>query len=136
FLLLDITHEPDNVVSMLLSAAAAGVAQVFFSPGCAFAWTPKVLRGGQGAHFYLEIHENVDLIAWAKAYRGNVVATTVEGGESLYAADLTGPTAIAIGNEGTGLSAALIAAARTTVSVPMPGRFESLNAAAAAAVCL
>ena len=65
-----------------------------------------------------------------------MVATTVEDGDSLYAADLTGWIAIAIGNEGTGLSAALIAAARTTVSVPMPGRFESLNAAAAAAVCL
>jgi RNA methyltransferase, TrmH family len=112
------------------------VAQVFLSPGCAFAWSPKVLRAGQGAHFHLEIHEDVDLAAWARVYRGKVVATDVARGTSLYAADLTGPIAMAIGNEGAGLSAALLESARITVNIPMPGRFESLNAAAAAAVCL
>jgi len=135
-LLLEDVQDPGNVGSILRSAAAAGVAQVFLSPGCAFAWSPKVLRAGQGAHFHLEIHEDMDLTAWTRAYRGKVLATAVSGGTSLYAADLTGAIAIAIGNEGSGLSAPLVASARMTVSVPMPGRFESLNAAAAAAVCL
>ena len=135
-LLLEDVQDPGNVGSILRSAAAAGVAQVFLSPGCAFAWAPKVLRSAQGAHFHLEIREDVDLTAWARAYRGKVVATTVASGESLYAADLTGRVAIAIGNEGAGITSALRDAARFTVSIPMPGRFESLNAAAAAAVCL
>ncbi len=58
------------------------------------------------------------------------------GGDSLFTADLRGPIAIALGNEGAGLSASLRAAATRRVTIPMPGRFESLNAAAAAAVCL
>jgi TrmH family RNA methyltransferase len=135
-LLLENVQDPGNVGSMLRSAAAAGVAQVFLSPGCAFAWSPKVLRAAQGAHFHLEIHEDVDLRAWAAAYPGRVVATDAAGGESIYRADLKGAIALAIGNEGSGLSAALRGAAGLTVTIPMPGRFESLNAAAAAAVCL
>lgn len=135
-LLLEDVQDPGNVGSILRSAAAAAVPQVFLSSGCAFAWAPKVLRAAQGAHFHLEIHEDADLPAWARAYRGKVVATASEAGESLYEADLTGPVAIAIGNEGAGISTALRSAARTTIAIPMPGRFESLNAAAAAAVCL
>jgi RNA methyltransferase, TrmH family len=135
-LLLEDVQDPGNVGSILRSAAAAGVEQIFLSPGCAFAWAPKVLRAAQGAHFHLEIREDLDLVAWTRAYRGKVVATAVAAGSSLYDADLTGRIAIAIGNEGAGISPALRAAARLTVSIPMPGRFESLNAAAAAAVCL
>ena len=135
-LLLEDIQDPGNAGSMLRSAAAAGVAQVFLSPGCAFAWSPKVLRAAQGAHFHLEIHEDVDLPAWARAYRGRTIATTVATGESIWRADLRGAVALAIGNEGGGLSAALRGAADAIVTIPMPGRFESLNEAAADAVCL
>ncbi|HUH91642.1 MAG TPA: RNA methyltransferase [Casimicrobiaceae bacterium] len=135
-LLIEDVQDPGNVGSMLRSAAAAGVAQVFLSSGCAFAWSPKVLRAGQGAHFHLEIHEDVDLPAWARAYRGRTIATAVATGESIWRTDLTGAVALAIGNEGGGLSAALRGAADAIATIPMPGRFESLNAAAAAAVCL
>jgi TrmH family RNA methyltransferase len=135
-LLLQDVQDPGNVGSILRSAAAAGVAQVFLSPGCAFAWSPKVLRGGQGGHFHLDIFENVDLLAWAGDYQGNLVAAVAAGGEPLFDTNLSAPVAIAIGNEGAGLSAALRAAATHRVSIPMPGCFESLNAAAAAAVCL
>ncbi len=135
-LLLEDVQDPGNVGSILRSAAAAGVEQVFLSPQCAFAWSPKVLRAAQGAHFHLEIYEDVDLATWALAYRGKVAAAVAAGGKPLYAVDLTGPIAIAIGNEGSGLSAAVLAASRVTATIPMPGGFESLNAAAAAAVCL
>jgi TrmH family RNA methyltransferase len=124
---------------MLRSAAAAGVTQVYLSRHCAFAWSPKVLRAGQGAQFHLDIHEDVDLPAWAAAYaesRGSVVAAIASGGSSLYAATLRGRVALAIGNEGSGLSPTLRAAATHRVTIPMPGGIESLNAAAAAAVCL
>jgi RNA methyltransferase, TrmH family len=135
-LLLEDLQDPGNVGSILRTAAAAGVTQVFMSRRCAFAWSPKVLRAGQGGHFFLDIFEDVDLVAWATHYRGTTIAAVASGGESLFATDLREPLAIAIGNEGSGLSLGLKDAARRRVTIPMPGRFESLNAAAAAAVCL
>ena len=138
-LLLDDVQDPGNVGSMLRSAAAAGVQQVLLSRHCAFAWSPKVLRAGQGAHFLLDIVEDADLAAWAAAYAlagGHVLALVAAGGTNLYATALTGRVAVAIGNEGAGLSEALAARATRSVTIPMPGGMESLNAAAAAAVCL
>jgi len=139
-LLLDGVQDPGNVGSMLRSAAAAGVAQVLLSKHCAFAWSPKVLRAGQGAHFCLDIHEDVDLPQWAMSYRAtkdaDIVATVAAGGTSLFTAPLAGRVALAIGNEGAGLSAELAARATLRVTIPMPGGVESLNAAAATAVCL
>ena len=135
-LLLEDVQDPGNVGSILRSAAAPGVEQVFLSPRCVFAWSPKVVRAGQGAHFQLEIYEDVDLAAWARSYRGRVVAAVTTSSESLFGVDLSVPVAIAIGNEGSGLSAELRDAAAARVTIPMPGGFESLNAAAAAAVCL
>lgn len=138
-LLLDDVQDPGNVGSMLRSAAAAGVAQAILSKHCAFAWSPKVLRAGQGAQLCLDIHEDVDLPAWAAAFRaegGEVVAAVAAGGTSLYEARLAGRVALAIGNEGAGLAPALLAEATQRVTIPMPGGMESLNAAAAAAVCV
>jgi len=138
-LLLDDVQDPGNVGSILRTAAAAGVGEVLLSKHCAFAWSPKVLRAGQGAHFHLEIREDVDLVAWAAAFRdrgGSVVASVATGGTSLFATPLTGRVAVAIGNEGAGIAPALAAIANRRVTIPMPGGVESLNAAAAAAVCL
>jgi TrmH family RNA methyltransferase len=138
-LLLEDVQDPGNVGSMLRSAAAAGVTQAYLSRQCAFAWSPKVLRAGQGAQFHLDIREDVDLPAWAQAYTasgGAVVAAVAHGGSSLFATALDGRVALAVGNEGSGLSPALHAAATHRVTIPMPGGIESLNAAAAAAVCL
>jgi len=137
-LLLEDVQDPGNVGAMLRTAAAAGVEQVLLSPHCAFAWAPKVLRAGQGAHFLTTIVEDVDLVAWARAFRpeGRVIATVASGGTDLYAAAIPSRVAILIGNEGAGLSAALLAEADDRLTIPMPGGAESLNAAAAAAVVL
>ena len=137
--LLEDVQDPGNAGSILRSAAAAGVTHAFLSRQCAFAWAPKVMRAGMGAHFHLEIHEDVDLPVWAARYRargGQVIATVRDGGTALYRAELARPLALAIGNEGAGLSPALVAASSTRVTIPMPGGMESLNAAAAAAVTL
>ena len=138
-LLLDDLQDPGNVGTILRTAAAAGVTQVLMSKHCAFAWSPKALRAGQGAHFLTAIAEDVDLARWAGDFRargGAVVATTARDAVDLYAAEVREPWAVAIGNEGGGLSPALLAAATTRVAIPMPGGTESLNAAAAAAVVL
>ena len=89
-LLLDDVQDPGNVGSMLRSAAAAGVARVLLSKRCAFAWSPKVLRAGQGAHFCVAIHEDIDLPAWARAYRatGGAVVATVATGVDLFTTPL------------------------------------------------
>jgi TrmH family RNA methyltransferase len=135
-ILLEGLQDAGNLGSILRTAAAAGVTQVFLSPGSAFAWSPKVLRAGMGAHFALTIHENVPLETLAGRCRGKLIATDARGGEPLDAADLTGPVAWIFGNEGAGISASLAARATDRMSIPMPGGAESLNVAAAAAVCL
>jgi TrmH family RNA methyltransferase len=134
-LMLENIQDPGNMGSMLRNAAAAGVDVVFLSEGCTEAWSPKALRGGQGAHFVLPIVEHVDLVHQLRLFNGTAFATTMHG-ESLYKQDLTGAVAFMIGNEGAGLSQSVLDAADVKVTIPMPGQVESLNAAAAAAVCL
>lgn len=134
-LLLETIQDPGNLGSMLRSAAAAGCDAVFLSPGCADAWSPRVLRAGMGGHFLLDLHEQADLLQVARELPGPLLAASLEGTRSLYQCDLTGPLAFAIGNEGAGLSVPLLATAHPFI-IPMPGQVESLNAAAAAAICL
>ena len=138
-LLLEDIQDPGNVGTMLRTAAAAGVAQVWLSKGCAFAWSPKTLRAAQGAHFLTTIVEDIDLIGWSRTFRasgGHIAALVPHNGEDLYATELERPLALAIGNEGSGLSDALIERADIRVTIPMATGTESLNAAAAAAVAL
>jgi TrmH family RNA methyltransferase len=134
--LLDGVQDAGNVGSILRSAAAAGIADVALGPGCAGAWTPRVLRAGQGAHFGLRIREQADLAAILSRWRGIGVATVARGGTSIYSLDLSGDVAWLFGNEGAGVSPALIGAATTLAEIPMAEGSESLNVAAAAAICL
>ena len=135
-LVLEDVQDPGNVGSMLRSAAAAGVREVVLSKTCAFCWSPKVLRAGQGAHFALNMVEGVEVVDWVSRYQGQSLALVPQATQTLYDCQLTQPTAFLIGNEGSGLSAALISAASHSVTVPMPGPMESLNAAACAAITL
>jgi TrmH family RNA methyltransferase len=134
-MLLENIQDPGNVGAMLRVAAAAGVGSVHLSKACADVWSPKCLRGGQGAHFLLGIHEDIDLPAFAQAFPGPIHAASLGAQASLFELDLRGPVGFAFGNEGAGLSEALRVVAQP-FSIPMPGRVESLNVATAAAVCL
>lgn len=135
-LMLEDIQDPGNMGSLLRTAAASGVEVVYLSTSCTDAWSPKALRGGQGAQFVLPVVERADLIAELQQFQGNTYATTMHG-ESLYAQDFTSPTAFVIGNEGAGLRKQTIAAATKSISIPMqPDSVESLNAGAATAVCL
>jgi TrmH family RNA methyltransferase len=135
-LLLEDIQDPGNLGSMLRSAAAAGCDAVFLSAGCADAWSPKVLRAAMGGHFALNIHERQDLSSAAKAFPGAVLAASLQARHTLYECDLRGKVAFVLGNEGAGLSAGLLEMATQAITIPMPGKIESLNVAAAAAVCL
>ncbi|MDA8328270.1 MAG: RNA methyltransferase [Betaproteobacteria bacterium] len=134
--LLEHIQDPGNLGAMLRSAAAAGVDTVYLSEGCADVWSPKVLRGGMGAHFSLHLVERADLIGIAARFSGTVYSTALDAPRNLYECNLTGNVAFAFGNEGAGLSSDLRAATHQAVRIPMPGRMESLNAAAALAICL
>jgi TrmH family RNA methyltransferase len=134
--LLEEIQDAGNLGSILRTAAAAGVRQVYLSKGSAFAWSPKVLRAGQGAHFGLSIRENATLDDVAAGFRGTVVATELGARSAVFDLDLRGPVAWIFGNEGAGISDTLASRATARARIPMPGGAESLNVAAAAAVCL
>ena len=134
--LLDAVQDAGNVGAILRTVAAAGVRNVLLGPGCAGAWTARALRGGQGAHFFLAIREQADLLAALATGPATPVATVAHGGTSLYDLDLGGPVFWLVGNEGAGLSAELVAAAKLRATIPLAAGTESLNVAAAVAVCL
>lgn len=134
--LLEEIQDAGNLGSILRTALAAGVREIYLSRGCVFAWAPKVLRAGMGAHFGLTLYENVDLADVAGRFQGEVIATMMAGSDSLHAADLRGPVAWVFGNEGAGISPTLAARATRRLHIPMPGGAESLNVAAAVAICL
>lgn len=136
-ILLEAIQDPGNLGSILRSAAAAGVSDAFLSSDCADSWSPKTLRAGMGAHFSLRIHECSNLVQLARQYRGEVVATTLTyASSSIFCVDLLCPTLFVFGNEGSGLSGELLEAANKRVTIPMSNQCESLNVAAAAAICL
>ena len=131
---LDRLQDPGNVGSILRSAAAAGIADVYASRGCAGLWTSKVLRAGMGAHFHLRLFVDVDLVALRRSTTIPCLATSSHAQRSIHDTDLAGACVWMLGHEGRGLEAALMDSA-TEVRIPQPGGGESLNVAAAAAVC-
>lgn len=135
-LLVDHLQDPGNLGSLLRSAAAAGLAQVFCSPGTVYAWSPKVLRAGQGAHFGLTIVEGVELEAVIARLQVPLLVTTSHHASLLWDLDLGGPQAWLFGNEGAGVAPGLLRHATHRVGIPMPGGGESLNVAAAGAICM
>lgn len=130
-------QDPGNLGSMLRTAAAAGVHQVWLGAGCVDPWSPKVLRAGMGAHFALNIEQGCDLAERLAATRlPRRVTALAADSVSLYELDLHAPQLWVFGAEGQGVPAELMALADSRVRIPMPGSAESLNVGAAAAVCL
>lgn len=132
---LDRVQDAGNVGSILRSAAAMAVPQVLAIEGTAGLWSPKVLRAGMGAQFGLRLVEGLDE-STVIALGLPLVATAPRAAAALHEADLPRPIAWLFGHEGQGASPSLLAGCRSTVSIPQPGGGESLNVAAAAAVCL
>lgn len=133
--LLDKVQDPGNFGSIVRSAAAAGIKQVFCGPGTTFAWSPKVLRAGMGAHFLIEIFENVDLDALIKRADIPVIATSSYAKKRIYDLDLTQTVAWLFGHEGQGVAEHLLALSTHQATIPHLGAIESLNVAASSAVC-
>ncbi len=133
--ILDRVQDSGNVGSILRSAAAFGFQQVLALKGTAALWSPKVLRAGMGAHFGLHLLEGLDLAA-VQALQVPVVVTSSHHGELIQTLQLPHPCAWAFGHEGQGVCPELMERAKVHVRIGQPGGEESLNVAAAAAICL
>jgi RNA methyltransferase, TrmH family len=132
---LDRLQDPGNVGSIVRSAAAFGFGQVLALRGSAALWSPKVLRAGMGAHFALRLVEAVS-IDDLKTLPLPLLLTSSHQGQLLHQASLPWPCAWVLGHEGQGVSPELQALPHTPVRIAQPGGQESLNVAAAAAICL
>ena len=135
-IVLEDIQDPGNLGAMLRTGAAAGATLAVLSKGCHDPWSPKALRGGQGAQFVLPLQQGADLVAWLNAFAGKSIALALAEDSDFYALDLRGPLALIAGNEGAGLSEAVCGAATLRAHIPMAGRIESLNASAALAVAV
>lgn len=132
---LDRLQDAGNVGSILRSAAAFGFKQVLALKGTAALWSPKVVRAGMGAHFALHLVESL-MVDDLTALGVPLVGTSSHQGDWLHQARLPWPCGWVLGHEGQGVSAELSAQATLSVRIAQPGGEESLNVAAAAAICL
>jgi len=130
---LEGVQDPANVGAIIRSAAAFGIGRVILDRACADPWSPKALRAGMGGHFALGIAETADLGGEIEAFEGTVACTVPRGGLALSEARASGWI---FGGEGRGLSDEVIRRAGVRVTIPMAAGTESLNVAAAAAICL
>ena len=134
---LDAIQDPANVGAVLRTAAAAGIAHVLCGPSTAAAWAPRVLRAAMGAHFRIRISEGVGAEALGDSLAGDWIGAVVQDAPSLWACELPRQAVgWAFGSEGGGLSQAVLARCMLRVRIPLSRDIESLNVAAAAAVCL
>jgi TrmH family RNA methyltransferase len=132
---LDRLQDAGNVGSILRSAAALGIRQVVALKGTAHLGSAKVLRAGMGAHFALRLVEGASSDQ-LQELGVPLLATSSYANEALGDRPLPQPAAWVFGHEGQGVSEALLARCERQLRIPQPGGEESLNAAAAAAICL
>jgi RNA methyltransferase, TrmH family len=144
-LALDVVQDPGNVGTLIRTAAAAGASQVWLSSGCTFAWSTKTLRASQGAHFHIDVIEDVDLVSALTSFRGERWATLPRALAGMKAsvriallshAKFGNDIALIVSNEGAGLSENLYDAVTHGLSIPMARGIESLNVASAGAIAL
>jgi RNA methyltransferase, TrmH family len=138
--IVDAVRDPGNLGTLLRTAAAAGAQAVLLTPTTVDAFSPKVLRAGMGAHF----HVPLKILTWSEIasllkHRPkpiHIFMAESGPGTPLWESDLRNPCALIIGNEADGPSQDAQSLADARLHIPMPGRSESLNAAAAAAIIL
>ena len=135
-LVLDRVQDAGNVGSLLRSAAALGFTQVLALEGSAGLWSPKVLRAGMGAHFGLRLIEGLAAAAVVDALDVPLLAASAHAALALHDARLPFPCAWVLGHEGQGIAPALEARCAKVLRSAQPGGEDSLNVAAAGAICL
>lgn len=141
-LIADLVRDPGNLGTLLRTAAAAGAQAVFCAPETVDAFSPKVLRAGMGAHFHIpvQMHSWEEIHALCKSGQVSpslsIYLAEAEQGTSLWSLNLRAPLALVVGGEAEGVSPSARQIADGMVTIPMPGKSESLNAAVAASILL
>jgi len=138
-LVLDGVQDPHNLGACLRTADAAGVHLVIICKDHSAGITPVVRRAASGAAEILPVIQATNLARVLRALkqRGIWLAGTSDGvSDDLYSTDLTGPLALVMGGEGTGLRRLTSELCDYLVSIPMAGQVESLNVSVATGVCL
>ncbi len=141
-LILDEMRDPGNLGTILRTACAAGVQAVLLSPGSADLYAPKVVRSAMGAHFRLPVHAldwpAIHSYLTSEGSERSLLRYLADSqkGQPYYQADFGSPLALIVGGEAEGAGREARELATGPVHIPMPGKAESLNAAAAAAVLL
>jgi TrmH family RNA methyltransferase len=132
-------RDPGNAGTVLRSADAAGADAVVFSDQSVDVYNTKTVRASAGSLFHLPLVRGATVEASVAVLRERglqVLAADADGETSVYDTDLSRPTAMLFGNEAWGLPEEMSALADATVRVPIRGKAESLNLAAAAALIL
>ncbi len=138
-LLLEDIQDPGNLGTMLRTAEAAGMTGVIMSRGTVDIYNPKTIRSTMGSIYRLPFCYTEDLsetIRCLKEGGVEIFSAHLQAAKSCYEMDFTGAVAFLIGNEGNGLRPETAAAADQPLIIPMHGKVESLNAAAAASVLM
>lgn len=138
-LVLDNLQDPGNAGTVIRSAHALGFDAVVAANGSVDIFNSKVLRSTMGSIFHIPVIDNVDLEAFLGFVRERGIAlivSCVEGATPCHEADLSGEFFLAVGNEGKGVSDAMLTAAQKRVLIPMPGGAESFNAGVAASILM
>ncbi len=140
---LDAVNDPGNAGTVIRTADAAGADAVLLTEGSTDPYGGKCVRASAGSLWHLPVITGLPVLVAIEMLRARgvgVLATTGSGEDDLdLLADsgaLVAPTAWLFGTEAHGLAPEVLAAADRRVRVPLHGRAESLNLAAAAAVCL
>ena len=138
-LVLDRIQDPGNAGTMIRTAEAAGFDGIAALKGTVDIYSPKVVRAAAGSLFRMPVLSGIEdheLIDRLKNTPSRLAITSADGGSDCFEADLKGPIALAIGNEGRGVSESLMDAADIRLMIPMEGKIESLNAAVAAGILM
>lgn len=139
FLILDSIQDPQNLGSLIRTASAAGVNGVIIPKDRACEITPAVVKSSAGATEHMLVAREVNLVrAVERLKEENVWVAGVEADskESIYGMDLDRDLALVIGSEGKGIRRLVKESCDFTVSIPMEGNLNSLNAAQAGAVAM
>ena len=137
-IVLDGIQDPGNLGTILRTVDSVGLSQIVLSKTSVDAYNPKVVRSTMGAIFRVKIIEAENLVETLKnmkKHKFKVVATSLEGSESIYDMDYN-KKVIVIGNESKGVSKEILDIADSKIKIPMLGKTESLNASIATGVIL
>jgi RNA methyltransferase, TrmH family len=132
-------NNPVNVGAILRTAEAAGASGAITTKHTSDPFSPKSLRGAMGSAFRLPIWTGAtysDVLTWCAVREIKTVCADFKASALHTDIDWIGPIALILGPESTGLTAAEVAAATTSVKIPMQGEVESLNVGVAAAILL